>query len=107
MNLVLDGATGAIVQTYRHPDPQKGSISASRSEQPAIGNAGGSAIPDIFVPAAGQDTDKFRGKGIGYLMNGATLLSGNIVNLERFRPQSRGIRASARPRRRRQPRRRC
>ena len=88
VNLLLDGATGAILQTYRHPDPQKGSIFGfTITNQPAVGNAGGSAlIPDIFIPAGGQDTDEYRGEGIGYLMNGASLLSGNILNLERFRP---------------------
>jgi hypothetical protein len=86
VNLVIDGATGTVVQTVRHPDPQKGSIFGfSIQNQPAVGNAGATATPDIYVPAAGQDSDNYRGEGIGYLMNGATLLSGNVVNLERFR----------------------
>lgn len=84
--VVLDGATGAILQSYRHPDPRKGSIFGfNLTNQPAIGNVGGSAIPDVYIPAPGQDSDAYRGEGIGYTMNGAALLSGNIYNLERFR----------------------
>lgn len=86
VNLMLDGATGAILQTYRHPDPQKGSIFGfTITNQPAIGNAGATPIPDVFIGTAGQDTDEYRGEGIGYVMNGAALLSGNNLNLERFR----------------------
>lgn len=84
--VVLDGATGAILQTYRHPDPRKGSIFGfNLTNQPAIGNVGGSSTPDVYIPAPGQDSDAYRGEGIGYTMNGAALLSGNIFNLERFR----------------------
>ena len=87
VNLMIDGATGAIVQTYRHPDAQKGSIFGfTVTNQPAVGNGGGTITPDIFIPANGQDTDEYRGEGTGFLMNGATLLSGNVLNLERFRP---------------------
>ena len=86
VNLVLDGATGAILQTYRHPDPQKGSIFGfTITMQPAVGNMGGTPTPDIYIPAAGQDSDTYRGEGIGYVMNGASLLSGNVLNLQRFR----------------------
>ena len=86
VNVVLDGATGAILQTYRHPDPQKGSIFGfTLTNQPAVGNVGGTAIPDVYIPAPGQDSDAYRGEGIGYTMNGASLLSGNVFNLERFR----------------------
>ena len=86
VNLMLDGATGAVLQTYRHPDPQKGSIFGfTITNQPAVGNMGGTAVPDVYIPAAGQDSDRYRGEGIGYVMNGASLLSGNILNLQRFR----------------------
>ena len=86
VNLLLDGATGAILQTYRHPDPDPGSIFGfTIYNQPAIGNAGSTPVPDIYIPAPGQDTDSFRGEGIGFLMNGAALVSGNTVDLQRFR----------------------
>lgn len=86
VNLLLDGATGAVLQTYRHPDPQKGSIFGfTITNQPAVGNMGGTVVPDVFIPAGGQDTDEYRGEGIGFTMNGASLLSGNVLNLERFR----------------------
>lgn len=86
VNLMIDGATGAVLQTYRHPDPQKGSIFGfTITNQPAVGNVGGTAIADVFIPAGGQDTADYRGEGIGYTMNGASLLSGNVLNLERFR----------------------
>ncbi len=84
--VVLDGATGAILQTYRHPDPRKGSIFGfNLTNQPAIGNVGGTPLSDVYIPAPGQDSDSYRGEGIGYTMNGAALLSGNIYNLQRFR----------------------
>ena len=84
--VVLDGATGAILQTYRHPDPRTGSIFGfNLTAQPAIGDVGGSTLPDAYIPAPGQDTDEYRGEGIAYTMNGAAVLSGNIYNLERFR----------------------
>ncbi|MBW3652493.1 MAG: integrin alpha [Actinobacteria bacterium] len=86
VNLMIDGATGAIVRTYRHPDPDPGSIFGfTIYNQPAIGNAGSTPVPDVYLPAAGQDTDRYRGEGIGFLMNGASVVSGNTVDLQRFR----------------------
>lgn len=86
VNLMLDGATGAILQTYRHPDPQKGSIFGfTITNQPAVGNVTGSPIPDVVIGAPGQDTDEHRGEGMAFVMNGAAVLSGNILNLQRFR----------------------
>ncbi|HEV2787008.1 MAG TPA: integrin alpha, partial [Solirubrobacteraceae bacterium] len=84
--VALDGATGAVLQTYRHPDPDTGSIFGfTITNQPAVGNAGGTATPDIYLPAAGQDTDENRGEGIGFMLNGAFLVTGNNVDLQRFR----------------------
>ena len=84
--VALDGATGAVLQTYRHPDPDTGSIFGfTITNQPAVGNAGGTATPDIYLPAAGQDTDEYRGEGMGFMLNGAFFVTGNNVDLQRFR----------------------
>jgi hypothetical protein len=84
--VALDGATGAVLQTYRHPDPDTGSIFGfTVTSQPAVGNAGGTGTPDIYIPAAGQDTDEYRGEGMGFMLNGAFLVTGNNVDLQRFR----------------------
>ncbi|HWC26519.1 MAG TPA: integrin alpha [Solirubrobacteraceae bacterium] len=86
VNLMLDGATGAVLQTYHHPDPDPGSIFGfTIYNQPPIGNGGFNAISDVYIPAAGQDTDRYRGEGIGFLMNGAAVVSGNTIDLQRFR----------------------
>jgi Ca2+-binding RTX toxin-like protein len=89
-NLMVDGATGRILQTYTHPDPQPGSIFGfTIANMPAVGNMGLSAappvIPDVYIPAVGQDTDEYRGEGIGFVMNGSTVVNGNITDLVRFR----------------------
>ena len=84
--VALDGATGAVLQTYRHPDPDTGSIFGfTITNQPAVGNAGGTAAPDIYLPAPGQDTDEHRGEGMGFMLNSAFLVTGNNVDLQRFR----------------------
>jgi hypothetical protein len=84
--VAIDGATGAVLQTYRHPDPDTGSIFGfTITNQPAVGNAGGTAAPDIYLPAPGQDTDEHRGEGMGFMLNGAFLVTGNNVDLQRFR----------------------
>ena len=88
-NLMIDGATGRVLQTYSHPDPQPGSIFGFTTENwPAVGNMGLSANPDVYLPAPGQDTDEYRGEGIGFVMNGSTIVNANITDMLRFRDPS-------------------
>ena len=68
---LVDGATGSILYTYHHPEPQPASIFAfTNYNQPAIGDVGSSTAPDIYEPAMRQN-NPFTGGGRGYLMNGA------------------------------------
>jgi hypothetical protein len=84
VNLLLDGRTGAVLQTYFHPEPQAGSIFGfTLVNQPAVGDMGSTAVPDIFLPAAGQ-TVGFEGQGRGYLLNGGRTQSPNTVSLQSF-----------------------
>jgi hypothetical protein len=69
--LLLDGATGALLHTYLHPEPQAGSIFGfTISNQPAAGDLGDTLLPDVFLPAVGQNL-RLRGQGRGYIMNGS------------------------------------
>ena len=88
-NLMIDGATGRVLQTYSHPDPQPGSIFGfTVYNLPAVGHmgpSGAATIPDVYLPAPGQDTDQYRGEGIGYVVNGSTVLNGNTTDFVKFR----------------------
>jgi hypothetical protein len=87
VNSVLDGDTGRILQTWTHPDEQTGSVFGfTITNQPAVGDMGGASVAqDVYIPAGGQDTDTFRGEGIGYVMNGASFVSGNTIDFQKFR----------------------
>jgi hypothetical protein len=68
--LLLDGATGAVLHIYLHPEPQAGSVfGLTISNQPPVGNLGHTALPDVYVPAIAQNVE-FRGQGRGYVLNG-------------------------------------
>ncbi len=69
--LLLDGQDLSLLYTYHHPEPQPASIFAfTNYNQPAIGDVGSSATPDVYLPAMRQN-NPFTGGGRGYLMNGA------------------------------------
>lgn len=68
---LIDGSTGAVLYTYRHPEPQPASIFAfTNYNQPAFGDLGSSTTPDVYEPAMRQN-NPFTGGGRGYVMNGA------------------------------------
>jgi hypothetical protein len=68
---LIDGVTGSVLYTYRHPEPQPASIFAfTNYNQPAFGDLGSSTTPDVYLPAMRQN-NPFTGGGRGYLMNGA------------------------------------
>ena len=69
--LLLDGATGSVLYTYHHPEPQPASLFAfTNYNQPAFGDLGQSSAPDVYEPAMRQN-NPFTGGGKGYVMNGA------------------------------------
>ena len=75
--LLLDGATGSLLYKYRHPEPQPASLFAfSNYNQPAPGDLGQSATPDVYEPAMRQN-NPFTGGGKGYVMNGAFRQTGS------------------------------
>lgn len=75
--LLVDGATGTVLATYRHPEPQPASLFAfSNYNQPAIGDAGSGTNPDSYQAAMRQN-NPFTGGGRGYVMNGNFLQTGS------------------------------
>lgn len=77
--VLLDGATGALLHTYLHPEPQAGSIfGATISNQPAAGDLGDTDLPDVYLPAVGQNV-QFRGQGRGYVLNGGRVTPDTIT----------------------------
>jgi hypothetical protein len=75
--LLIDGRTGTVLATYRHPEPQPASLFAfSNYNQPAIGDAGSGTNPDSYQ-AAMRENNPFTGGGRGYVMNGNFLQGGS------------------------------
>lgn len=67
---VIDGPTGTIINVLTHPEPQPSAIFGySRVNQPAIGDAGSSTLPDAFLGAMVQNTHGLRAAGAGYVVN--------------------------------------
>jgi hypothetical protein len=75
--LLIDGASGTVLATYRHPEPQPASLFAfSNYNQPAVGDMGSGSNPDSYE-AAMRENNPFTGGGKGYLMNGNFLQAGS------------------------------
>lgn len=84
---LVDGASGAIVYVYQHPEPQPASIFGfTNYNQPAIGDVGASTLPDVYEAAMRQN-DRFTADGSGYVMNGQFKLGGspNAISFATFR----------------------
>jgi len=74
---LIDGSTGAVLYTYRHPEPQPASLFGfSNYNQPAVGDMGSSSAPDVYEPAMRQN-NPYTGGGKAYGMNGAFKQSGS------------------------------
>jgi len=69
---LVDGASGAVLYTYLHPDRQSGANFGSQlgSHEPAAGDLGNTPLPDVFIPAPLQSTPAATRAGRGYVMNG-------------------------------------
>jgi FG-GAP repeat protein len=90
--LLLDGATGALLHTYLHPEPQAGSIFGfTIANQPAAGDLGHTVLPDLYLPAVSQNV-QFRGQGRGYVLNGERVSPDTITlaTLNDSTPQASG-----------------
>lgn len=68
---LVDGATGAMLRRFDHPEPQTGALFGYSvgTMSTAIGDVGGSPLPDIWAPAVGQVVEE-SGQGRGYVLNG-------------------------------------
>jgi FG-GAP repeat len=74
---LFDGKKGTVLITYHHPEPQPASLFGfTNYNQPAIGDVGQTAAPDVYEPAMRQN-NPYTGGGKGYVMNGAFRQSGS------------------------------
>jgi hypothetical protein len=75
--LLFDGASGTLLATYRHPEPQPAALFGfSNYNQPAIGDVGSGTNPDSYQAAMRQN-NPYTGGGRGYVMNGNFLQGGS------------------------------
>ncbi len=67
---LIDGATGAILYTYNHPEPQKDALFGfTTGQQFALGDLGDSAAPDVVL-AAFQNVSNKAEAGRAYVFSG-------------------------------------
>jgi hypothetical protein len=70
VNFLYDGATGALLTTYSHPEPQPGAVFGTPVGGLAVGDLGGDTTrPDVYLPAVTQSR-QFKAQGRGYVMSG-------------------------------------
>jgi len=81
---LVDGATSTILIVYRHPEAQLGATFGSSEVPFAAGDLGDTGLPDVFIPASGQNVPGFTGAGRGYVLNGNHKASVNAVNFARL-----------------------
>jgi len=81
---LVDGATSTILNVIRHPEAQLGATFGSSEVPFAAGDLGDTGLPDVFVPASGQNIPGFTGAGRGYVLNGNHKASVNAVTFARL-----------------------
>jgi len=69
VNYLVDGATGAVLYAYQHPEPQAGAVFGSSIGGPPVGNLGDTPHPDVYLSAVAQH-GRFQAEGRGYVMSG-------------------------------------
>jgi hypothetical protein len=79
VDYLVDGATGAILYTYQHPEPQAGAIFGSSAGGPPVGNLGDTALPDVYLSAVTQNGE-YKGQGKGYVMDGNVKAFSSTIN---------------------------
>ena len=82
---LLDGASGAVLKMYAHPEPQAGTLFGYTvgSMSTAIGDVGNTVAPDILVAAVGQGV-QFTHQGRAYILNGDYRASASGITLGRL-----------------------
>ena len=77
-SILFDGATGAILYIYNHPEPQANALFGfTTGQQFAVGDLGDSALPDVVIPAMQTSHDKAEA-GRGYVFSGN--VAANMIN---------------------------
>ena len=81
---LIDGATGAFLHTYVHPEPQRGAAFGGTFEHTiAAGDLGDTALPDVQLGAPTQNA-RYTASGRAYVMNGAFGTSATLINFARL-----------------------
>lgn len=81
---LIDGATGAILHTYEHPEPQRGAGFGGTFEHTiAAGDLGDTGLPDVQLGAPNQNA-RFTSSGRAYVMNGNFKAGANLINFARL-----------------------
>ena len=81
---LVDGATGTILHTYLHPEPQRAAgFGGSYEHTLAAGDMGDTGHPDVSLGAPGQDA-AFKGSGRAYVMSGNFRTSAGLTNIARL-----------------------
>jgi hypothetical protein len=77
-SILFDGATGAILYIYNHPEPQANALFGFTTGQHfSVGNLGDSALPDVVIPAMQNAKDRAE-SGRGYVFSGN--VGANMIN---------------------------
>ncbi len=67
---LVDGATNTILTTFTNPEPQRNATFGAVDAGYPAGDLGDTGLPDVFIPATGENVPGFTGAGRGYVMNG-------------------------------------
>lgn len=77
-SILFDGATGAILYIYNHPEPQANALFGFTTGQHyAFGDLGDSGLPDVIIPAM-QNVGTTAEAGRGYVFSGN--VAANMIN---------------------------
>ena len=77
-SILFDGATGAILYIYNHPEPQANALFGfTTGQQFPVGDLGDSNLPDVVIPAMQNANDRAEA-GRGYVFSGN--VGANMIN---------------------------
>lgn len=67
---LVDGATNTILAIFTNPEPQRNATFGAVDAGYPAGDLGDTTLPDVFIPATGENVPGFTGAGRGYVLNG-------------------------------------
>jgi hypothetical protein len=80
---VVDGGQGVVIGALASPEPQANAgFGSFPNAVPAPGDLAGSSLPDLYLPALGQDTSVGADQGLGYAFDGNVTALGLIARLD-------------------------